>query len=379
MPEIFIPPFTVQEMVTQLSEVVDYGVKMLGADQMWEKYTGKNMKIGILDTGIDVNHPDLAPNIAAVKSFVGDDGKDVNGHGTHCAGIIAGCKNGSGIVGIAPDAQLYIAKVLNNDGTGGYMGLVDGIRWLIEQDVNVISMSIGTHSMLPWQLEDAIIAATTSGIIFVVAAGNEGAWGEDSLSTFAKYDNVLAIGAVDSEKNTPYWSSRGPEIDFAAPGVDVYSCFPPSSYAKLSGTSMATPAMAAVISLLIEKEMAETGHRMTKGDLVQKLMKLSEDIGPVGFDTATGNGLVDLSKLFTTPPPSAAPQRFWRVQFGPYTKDDAAMVVNNLKDAGISSMVKNYGLYYAVQVGAYGNPENAKARLDVIEGNGYINCYIIYL
>jgi subtilisin len=109
----------VKEILSELpQQKIDWGTKLIGADRAWAKYKGRGIKIGIIDTGIDYNHPDLAPNIKKIRSFIDDtDGYDANFHGTHIAGIAAGADTGIGVIGVAPEAELYVAKVF---GEGGY-------------------------------------------------------------------------------------------------------------------------------------------------------------------------------------------------------------------------------------------------------------------
>lgn len=218
---------------------------------------GEGIKVGISDTGIDYNHPDLRNNYKAGYSAV--DGEtspmDNYGHGTHVAGTIAA--NGS-IIGVAPGASIYNAKILDKWGSGGTVDIVEGTQWLIDQGVNVISMSWGGADSAAWADVTAVLQdAYNKGILLVAAAGNNKA----DVSGFmpAKLDIVIAVAALDSNYNKAYFSNYGSGIDVSAPGTMTYSTstsdsraclYWPGGYVWLAGTSMACPHVAGVGALL---------------------------------------------------------------------------------------------------------------------------------
>jgi subtilisin/minor extracellular protease Epr len=186
--------------------------------------------VAILDTGIDYEHSDLNDNYIGGYDFANNDLEpmDDNGHGTHCAGIVAAEDNEGGVVGVAPEADLYAVKVLDSVGNG-YM-------------MDVISMSFGSN-LGSTSLETACDNAYSSGVLVVAAAGNDGnPSGEgDNVDYPARCDSVIAVAATDSNDNRAIWSSTGPDVELAAPGVSIYSTYLGGGYATMSGTSMACP------------------------------------------------------------------------------------------------------------------------------------------
>ncbi|GAA4050581.1 hypothetical protein GCM10022233_21420 [Streptomyces shaanxiensis] len=228
--------------------------------------TGKNVKIAVLDTGVDTDHPDLAGRIAGAVSFVpGESAEDGNGHGTHCIGTAAGpaSPQQGPRYGVAPDAQILAAKVLSNVGTGSDGQILAGIAWAISQGAKVISMSLGARvrpgELFPKTYEDLAQRALKLGTVIVAAAGN------DSLrpgaivpvSRPANCPSILSVAALDKALCPSYFSNggingAGGEINIAAPGRDVRSAAPGGGYQNLSGTSMATPHAAGVVALLAQ-------------------------------------------------------------------------------------------------------------------------------
>jgi len=221
---------------------------MLGADKAWEKYTGKGIKVGIIDTGIDYSHSDLAPNIAKYKSFIDDtDGVDANFHGTHVAGISCGRNNGTGIVGVAPEAKIYSAKIFDKNSKTTATAEMKALEWMAGEGVHVVNMSYG--GLFPIDIpgvkeslqkyHDCVKAVADAGVIMVAAAGNAGT-PKDTLDrnfvagTFSR--NLCSRSYLPRIAKSRF-SSAGDMLDFAMPGVDVYSCYPGNKWARYSGTS----------------------------------------------------------------------------------------------------------------------------------------------
>lgn len=227
--------------------------------EAWNVSKGKGVTIAVIDTGIDYKHPDLTKNIAGYTSTCSGDGRDDNGHGTHCAGIIAATAGNSiGVSGIAPEAEIYSVKVLNNEGSGYTADIVQGVKAAAEKDVDVISMSLGG---LVWDrlFQSAINDAVNEGIVVVAAAGNDST---DQKTYPAAYDNVISVAATTSYNSFAYFSNYGSWVDIAAPGYNILSTLPTNftvegcsyastGYGYMSGTSMACPAVAATVALLL--------------------------------------------------------------------------------------------------------------------------------
>lgn len=247
---------------TQPAQVTPWGVDRIDADEAWDTSTGVGITVAVIDTGIDKDHPDLAANIVGGKNYVSIRGTvdasawdDDNGHGTHCAGIIAALDNTIGVVGVAPNAHLYAVKVLNKRGTGYMSDVIAGIEWAASVDVDtssntdyvdVISMSLsGPYSS---NLADAVAAAIDAGIVVVAAAGNAGT---APVAYPALCTGVIGVGATDSSDELVYFSNYGTGLDIVAPGVSIYSTYKNGGYTTMSGTSMACPHVAGTVALVL--------------------------------------------------------------------------------------------------------------------------------
>lgn len=297
------------------NDSLDWGVSRIGAGaDIWTKTKGKGIRVAVLDTGGDLAHPDLRDGIAASKDFTGSRSgpSDVNGHGSHCCGVIGARLDGQGLAGVAPECSILVGKVLGDNGSGADAWIAAGIDWSIAQGADVISMSLGgSYSKVT---HDAVKRAVAAGVIVVAAAGNAGP-GENTFGYPGGLPESICVAATDRNDAVARFSSRGAPVYIAAPGVEILSCFPGARYAKMSGTSMATPHVAGCAALWVSLNQA-----IPKTDRPAKfretLGKATKDIAPPGRDTATGYGLVILSKLLegsqVEPPvtPPAAPLTF---------------------------------------------------------------------
>jgi len=227
-----------------------WGIKRVGAADAWVRTQGEGVKVAVIDTGIDPTHPDLAGQVAggfnALSGAKADAWQDDQGHGTHVAGTIAAKRDGQGVVGVAPKARLYAVKVLDKDGNGNYSDVIAGIEWAVSRGVKVANMSLGADEGSE-PLHRAVKAALKAGMTIVAAAGNSGG----TVGFPGSYVETIAIGASDIKDQVADFSSRGAEVDFIAPGVDVLSDKMGGGTVSLSGTSMATPHMTGLAALAI--------------------------------------------------------------------------------------------------------------------------------
>ncbi|AQY42491.1 S8 family peptidase [Bacillus thuringiensis] len=252
-----------------------------------DRFTGiqNKIKVAILDNGIYKEHEDLKGKV--VKEFntinLNNPIIDETGHGTAIAGIIAAENNNLGILGVMPNIQLYDVKVLDKQGKGDVDHLIKGIRWCIEQRVNILNISFGLQSESP-ELKKAIDEAVDSGIIVVAAAGNTYGLGVDYP---AKYENVISISSVNKEFKRASSSAKG-KIDFAAPGVDILSTNQDGGYSTYSGTSFATAFATGVIAALL----AEGDNTLNLDQIKKILIERSIDLGSTGYDNEFGYGLI---------------------------------------------------------------------------------------
>lgn len=281
------------------AETVPAGVAQIKAPQAWDCTRGKAIKVGVLDTGIDYNHPDLSANYRYGRSFVPSESTamDFNGHGTHCAGTIAAAINGSGVVGVAPSAYLYGVKVLSKTGSGAWSGLIAAIDWCVnKKGLRVLSMSLGGSSA-PAALKTMCDLAWSKGVLLVAAAGNTGG----AVGFPAKYPSVIAVSAIDSTNALAGFSSRGPEVELCAPGVNVLSTIPGGGFGTKSGTSMACPHVSGAAAL------AWGAHRFADNVTIRRLLAWrSDNLGVPGRDPEFGYGRVDAEQAACelTPPPA---------------------------------------------------------------------------
>jgi len=278
---------------SQPAQKLPWGVDRVDADL--SNHTGAGVKVCVVDTGIDKDHPDLQANIVGGRNFVTkgatvDPTKwdDDNGHGTHVAGTIAAVDNTIGVVGVAPSASLLAAKVLNRQGSGYLSDVIAGIDYCVQNGAKVVSMSLGSSSDVQ-AFHDAVDAAYASGVLLVAAAGND--YG-GAVSYPAAYDSVVAVSATDSADNPASFSNVGPEVELAAPGVSILSTYKGGGYATLSGTSMATPHVSGVAALAWE-----ANPLLTNAEVRALLQSTADDLGAVGKDNLFGYGLVDAELL----------------------------------------------------------------------------------
>lgn len=251
-----------------------------------------------------------------------------NGHfvsNTHCQGIIGARNNEQGMVGVAPMCKIIACKVLGEDGSGSMDSIVEALKYAKEIKPDVISMSLGCPQDI-LNVHRLIYDLKQMNIPCVVAAGNDG--GRNSVNYPGKYPEVICVGAYDKNGKIANFSSNGPEVGFAAPGVDIYSTYLNNAYANLSGTSMATPFMTGLVALLIakhRKQEKETGQNdcKTVDQIKAHLIKYADDKGVVGKDDNWGYGVVDpvklINELNATPPivkpPDSTLKKTWRQRF----------------------------------------------------------------
>jgi subtilisin len=281
--------FQLEGQPSVLAETIPAGVSQIKAPMAWDCSRGKGIKVAVLDTGIDFLHPDLAPNFKGGVSFVpGQTLMDGNSHGTHCAGTVAAAINGSGVVGVAPAASLYGVKVLANNGSGNWSWLIAGIDWCIQNQMRVLSMSLGGGGA-PLALETMCNTAWNRGLLLVAAAGNaDGGPGANTVGQPATYASVIAVSAIDSANLIAGFSSRGPKVELTAPGVNVLSTVPGGGLGTKSGTSMACPHVSGAAVL------AWGAHRYANNVTIRRLLAWTSDpLGVPGRDPLYGFGRVD--------------------------------------------------------------------------------------
>ena len=292
------------ELVEQLDMVneIPKGIEIIQAPEIWHETKGKGITVAVLDTGCDTDHPDLIDRIVGGYNFTNDDGgdslkfEDYNGHGTHVCGTIAASLNNSGVVGVAPEANLLILKVLGKNGSGQYAWIIKAIQYAIDQKVDIISMSLGGPNDVK-ALHDVIIEAVNQNILVVCAAGNDGD-GQDSTDEFGYpgcYNEVISVGAVNLERKSSGFTNSNNQVDLVAPGEKVISTYLNGTYATLSGTSMATPHVSGALALLKVISNSAFERDLTVPELYSQLIKRTVPLG--NSPNIEGNGLVYLTLL----------------------------------------------------------------------------------
>jgi subtilisin len=299
----------------------DWGIIQIGASLVHPTNKGTGIKVAVIDTGIDIGHLDLKDNYASGYNFLTQGTtppNDDNGHGTHCAGIIAAEINsdGLGVVGVAPEARLYAYKVLNSAGSGSTSDIIAAIQMACSDGVQVISMSLGSSvgsTALQAACDDAFM---NHNVVVVAAAGNNGAARTGSNILYpARYANVIAVGATDSKNARASFSNTGPELDLMAPGVNILSDYidvypndgPNQDTLFMSGTSMACPHVAGTAALILKSpEATWAQYDLTNGDgiwtsaeVTNVLIATADDLGAKGKDNLYGYGIVDADQAAT--------------------------------------------------------------------------------
>ncbi len=280
-------------------EIIDYGVRMVGAPLEWNETRGDAVRVGIIDTGVDTDHIELKGRIKDCVNFSGgstDSVEDENGHGTHIAGIVAAEQNGIGVVGVAPKTELYIAKAFGADGKTQYPAIEKSVKWMEERKVDVINMSFSS-AYTSSKYRSLIWSAHEKGISIICAAGNEGEMGENTIGFPANYPETVAVSAVDINRHIADFSSRGNAAEICAAGIDVYSTYLDGGYATLSGTSMACPIITGAAAILIAKGYIRYGRRLTPDEIRLLLNIYTEKLGNPGRDKSYGYGIFSFGRI----------------------------------------------------------------------------------
>lgn len=269
-----------------------WNLKQIEAQEAWSSSTGAGIIVAVLDTGIDMTHPEFAGQIHGEPVDLINDGKfmaDDSGHGTHVSGVIAAKADNGGITGVAHGARILPVKVFNRSGNTTIEIVVEGMYAAADKGAKIINMSMGKHSYNQ-VLEDAVADLYSRGVLVFAAAGN---LGSNIISYPAAYPFAVAVGATDRNEKLATFSNYGDLLSFSAPGDEVLSTFPvtatnPSGAGVLSGTSMATPHAAAVAALVWAKHPS-----WTPGQVINAMISGVRDLGEAGKDKYFGHGQVN--------------------------------------------------------------------------------------
>ncbi|MEC1290226.1 S8 family serine peptidase [Bacillus mojavensis] len=330
-----------------------WNLEPIQVKQAWkEGLTGKNVKIAVIDSGISP-HDDLSISGGYSAVSYTSSYKDDNGHGTHVAGIIGAKHNGYGIDGVAPEAQIYAVKALDQNGSGDLQGLLKGIDWSIANGMDIVNMSLGTSSDSQI-LHDAMDKAYEKGVLLVAASGNDG--NGKPVNYPAAYSSVVAVSATDQRNQLAAFSTTGNEVEFSAPGTDITSTYLHQYYATGSGTSQATPHAAAMFALLKQRDPGNTNVQLRA--LMQKNIV---DLGMTGRDQQFGYGLIQYKAQQADKAYAAAEQAVKKAE---QTKaqgdiDKARKLVSQLADSNAKKALQKR----LDKVQAYRNVKDAKDKV----------------
>jgi len=285
---------TLSEAEVQAELDSTWGVKRIGAGTVHAEPEGSGLGNGVLvaviDSGIDYTHPDLAENFSGGYDFVNSDADpmDDNGHGTHVAGTVAAVLDGKGVVGAAPEARLYGLKVLNASGSGSFSNIIAALEWCVENGIAVTNNSYGAGSDPGTIVRQAFDNSAAAGVLHIAAAGNSGntPGTGNNVGYPARYDSVIAVAATTKTDARASFSSTGPTVELAAPGVAINSTLRGGGYGSYNGTSMASPHVAGVAALL-------SAFGASGADIRTILQQTATDLGAAGRDNHYGFGLVN--------------------------------------------------------------------------------------
>lgn len=294
----------VRAVATDPLRAQQWGLSTLSAEKVWSAGPASSQLVAVLDTGVDAAHPDLARVVVPGHDVFGDGSgsTDTHGHGTHVAGVIASVAgNGIGGAGLSQGARILPVRVLDATGWGTDADVAKGIVWAVDNGATVVNLSLGGPSVSSL-LGTAIDYALQRDVVVVAASGNSGKDGDPILYPAAT-PGVIAVGAIGKDGTRPDFSSSGPHLAVAAPGVSILSTVPGGGYQNWTGTSMAAPFVAASAAALNHAEPS-----LTPAQVRSRLMDTARDLGAPGHDSSYGAGLVDpAAALAAGRPASPAP------------------------------------------------------------------------
>ncbi len=281
------------QQINTLQQTIPWGIDRIEAISAQSYTKGSTISVGVIDTGIDYTHPDLSLNYKGGYNFVNKttNPMDDNGHGTHVSGTIAALNNDIGVIGVAPETNLYSIKVLDANGSGYMSDVIAGIQWSVDNGMKIVNMSLGS-SVSSRSLKNACDTAYNSGLLIIASAGNSGnsAGKGNNVNYPARYDSVIAVAATDINNTRAWFSSTGPAVELSAPGVNIYSTLKGGTYGYLSGTSMAAPHVTGVAALIMSY------NPITNVQTRIRLQTTTTDLGTIGKDNLYGYGLVNALK-----------------------------------------------------------------------------------
>lgn len=284
-----LPPFVVNDInpVMSFAENIDWSISILDIPRIHKEFglTGKGVKVAVLDTACDVEHEDLKGAVIEAYNTTNEpyptNKSAFNGHSIAVSSLIGARRNNLGILSVAPDCEIIAIKCLMESGSGTMIDITEAINLAVDRGAHIINLSLGGASSTP-ALQAAVKRAASRGVYVICAAGNSG--GNNTVGYPGKYEEAYAVAAINSQKRVSAFSSRGLEVDIAAPGERVLTCFKNNGYATISGTSFASPIVSGCFALFKQGGI--------KADW-QMLKDTAIDIEEPGHDVKAGHGLIN--------------------------------------------------------------------------------------
>ncbi|PDO10272.1 MAG: hypothetical protein BLM47_07895 [Candidatus Reconcilbacillus cellulovorans] len=288
-----------------------WNLPQIAADRGWDISKGSDdVLVAVVDTGVDRDHPDLNGRIRPGRNTIRPDAPPLDdvGHGTHVAGIISAIvNNATGIAGMSWNNPILPVKALDDTGAGSTLSVAQGIIWATDQGAKVINLSLGNYADSDF-LHDAVRYAYERDVVLVAAVGNDNT---DKPGYPAAYPEVLAVGATGPNRKKAAFSNYGDYLDVVAPGIGIASTYPNGRYAAMSGTSMASPHVAALAALI-----RSVNPRLTNAEVYDIIRRTADDLGPKGRDPYFGYGEINAQKaLEEAVGRTAAPPASWAEWF----------------------------------------------------------------
>lgn len=283
-----------------------WNLPVIETNRGWNITKGsKDVIIGVVDTGVDLDHPDLKGRVLEGYNVIDPSSRPLDdvGHGTHVAGIIgATVNNNEGVAGMSWYNKILPVKVLDNSGSGTTYAVAEGIIWATDHGAKVINMSLGNYADAQF-LHDAIKYAYDRDVVLIAATGNDNT---ERPGYPAAYPEVFAVSATDPDMNKASYSNYGDYVDVMAPGTSIASTYPKNQYAALSGTSMASPHVAALAGLI-----RSLNPDLTNTEVMDLMRQSVIDLGDPGHDKYYGYGQIDVYKALQAAAGKSAPLQFW--------------------------------------------------------------------
>lgn len=284
-------------ILQSMNEIYDWGLKDLNIPEIHKQTFGENIKIALIDSGKSSHYETINNTIGAINLTHSRKVDDMCGHSTFCAGIIAAEKNNRGIIGVAPKSKIYFIKAIDDNGKGNPSTLAGAIYWAVRQKVDIISISAGMFVDLKF-IHRAIKRAYNNNIVIIAACGNTGSK-YYNIAFPARYPEVIGVAAYDKQHKTAKFSSRGANIAFALPGVDIYSTHLNNQYCSLSGTSFATPLLSGICALILAKHRSLGIQSNTPCNTPKQMLEhLKKYAIKLNGPNTSGFGTIDTRSMF---------------------------------------------------------------------------------